>query len=95
MEAVFYLEDEAEAANLAAMPFPSASELRKAADLTEKIEAAQAELAALLGGEGAAPVKRGRPAKKEKAKRTMSEEGRKRIAAAQKKRWAAKKAASE
>lgn len=72
------------------MSFLSASQLRKAADLTEKIEAAQAELAALLGGE--APAKRGRPAKK--AKRAMSEEGRKKIAAAQRKRWAAAKKAA-
>lgn len=73
------------------MPLPSASQLRKAADLADKIEAAQAELAAILGEQAGAPApaKRGRPAKK--AKRTMSPEGRKRIAAAQKKRWAAAK----
>jgi hypothetical protein len=55
-------------------------------------------LAALREFEGDAPVtseapKRGRPAKSVEApgkkKRTMSEEGRKRIAAASKKRWAA------
>ncbi len=76
-----------------AMSHPSATQLRKAADLAEKIEKLQSELVALLGEGRAAPAKEGRAVKK--AKRTMSEEGRKRIAAAQKKRWAAAKKAAK
>ena len=65
----------------------SAAQLRRAAALQEKIEAMQAELASLLGS--SAPSGAGKPAKK---KRTMSAAARKKIAAAQKARWAARKA---
>jgi hypothetical protein len=62
----------------------TASELRRAASLQEKIEAMQAELASLLGGSSST----GKPAKK---KRKMSAAARKRIADAQKARWAKQK----
>lgn len=65
----------------------TASQLRRAAALQEKIEAMQAELASMLGG-SAAPTK-SKPAKK---KRNMSAAARKRIADAQKARWAKQKA---
>jgi len=64
----------------------SAFQLRKAADLQEKITSLESELASILGGEtqssavvtpSAAPKKRG-----------MSAEGKAKIAAAQKLRWA-------
>ena len=58
----------------------SASQLRRAADLKDKIESLQSELARLLGSTGvvAAPRKR----------RTMSASARAKIAAAQRARWA-------
>lgn len=77
------------------MPLPSASQLRQALKLAEKLELMEAELASILGESSDAPKTRrgpGRPPKK--AKRQMSEEGRQRIAEAQKKRWAARKKAA-
>jgi hypothetical protein len=58
----------------------SASQLRRAADIKDKIESLQSEFARLLGGTegGAAPRKR----------RRMSAAGRARIAAGQRARWA-------
>lgn len=84
----------------------SASQLRRAATLQEKIEDMQQELAALLGGSGAAPSGRGRgrgrkaaavtdEAKPAKRKSGISAAGRKRIAAAQKARWAKAKAEAD
>lgn len=80
----------------------SASQLRRAATLQEKIEDMQQELAALLGSSGSAPAKRGRkPAaaagedKPAKRKSGISAAGRKRIAAAQKARWAKAKAEAD
>ncbi|MFN0077164.1 MAG: hypothetical protein ACKVY0_11875 [Prosthecobacter sp.] len=71
----------------------SASQLHRAAKLQEKIEDMQKDLAALLGDSSAAPstAATGKPAKK---KRTMSASARKKIAAAQKLRWAKQKAAA-
>lgn len=77
----------------------SATQLRRAAALQEKIEEMQQELAALLGGAvGNGKRKgRGRPSaaslaaegeKPAKRKSGISAAGRKRIAAAQKARWA-------
>ncbi|MBB5030858.1 hypothetical protein [Prosthecobacter vanneervenii] len=67
---------------------PSASQLKQALKLALKLEAAQSELASILGGSSDTASKGpGRPRKK----RSMSEEGKKRIAEAQKKRWAAQK----
>jgi hypothetical protein len=62
----------------------SAQQLRKAADLQEKIASLQAELAKYFGGSSSSPA----PRKKSK----MSAAGRARIIAAQKARWAKVKA---
>ncbi|WP_395741714.1 hypothetical protein [Prosthecobacter sp.] len=72
------------------MPLPSVSQLKQALKLAIKLEEAQSELASILG-ESSDTAKRGpgRP----KKQRTMSEEGKKRIAEAQKRRWAAQKKA--
>ncbi len=73
----------------------SSAQFRRAAALQEKIEAMQTELASLLGSGPAASGKgkkdKDKPAKK---KRTMSASARKRIAEAQKARWAKQKAAT-
>lgn len=80
---------------------PSLETLKQATIIAEKIQALQAELESLLAG-GETVKRRGRPAKAKTEtveseaapkKRTISEEGRQRIIAAQKKRWAAKKKA--
>jgi hypothetical protein len=65
------------------------AQLKKAAALKEKIEALHSELSAILGGEAsdsnvASATERGRPA----GKGGMSAAGKKRIAEAQKARWA-------
>lgn len=82
----------------------SASQLRRAATLQEKIEDMQQELAALLGaavGTGTGKRRGRKPAaaksdeeggKPAKRKSGISAAGRKRIAAAQKARWAKAKA---
>jgi hypothetical protein len=68
----------------------SAAQLRRAADLAERIEALNAELSGLLGGVGgAAPVSAGAV---NGGRRTMSAAGRARIAAAARARWARAKA---
>lgn len=81
----------------------SSKDLRRAADLRDQIDAAQSELDAILSG---TPVK-GKPGRKpgakpgpkpkakKKAKSKMSDAGRARIVAAQKKRWAAKRKADK
>ncbi|HBJ84956.1 MAG TPA: hypothetical protein DDZ88_14020 [Verrucomicrobiales bacterium] len=73
----------------------SSAQFRRAAALQEKIEAMQADLASLLSGSPASPGKakkdNDKPAKK---KRTMSASARKRIAEAQRARWAKQKAAT-
>lgn len=78
---------------------PTTAQLKKAVIISEKLDALEAELAAILGG-SSAPAKAAKepkakigPGRPKKAKRQMSEEGRKRIAEAQKKRWAAQKKA--
>jgi hypothetical protein len=73
------------------MPLPSVSQLRQALKIAEKLEAMEAELAGLMG-RTTNVAKRGRPPGIPQ-KNGMSEEGRQRIAEAQKKRWAAKKKA--
>lgn len=78
------------------MSLPSVAQLTQALALAQKIEEAESELASILAGSADAPKakKRGRPPGRPAAKkRSMSEEGRKRIAEAQMKRWAAKKKA--
>ena len=70
----------------------SSSQLRRAAALQEKIEVLQVELSQLLGGSSsAAPAAEGKPGKK---KRVMSAAARKKIADAQRKRWAKQKSAA-
>lgn len=71
----------------------SSAQFRRAAALQEKIEAMQAELASLLGSSPSTTAK-GKKDKPAKKKRTMSASARKRIAEAQKARWAKQKAAS-
>jgi hypothetical protein len=65
----------------------SASQLRRAADIKDKIESLQKKLARLLGGTNDAAVPRKR--------RRMSAAGRARIAAAARARWAKAKGAKK
>lgn len=68
-------------------------QLRKAADLQEKIAELQAQLSKLMGG-GEAPKAAAKPGKTgRKAKRVISPEGLARIRAAQRARWAKVKSA--
>ena len=71
----------------------TASQLRTAANLKEKIAKLEKELTAILGG--TAPAAKTPAAKPEKRKSKMRAAGRARIAAAQKKRWAKIKAAKK
>ena len=76
----------------------SAAQFRRAADIQDKIETLQSELASILGGGGtgvANGAKRiGRPpGSGKKGKRTMSPAARARIAAAARLRWKKAKAA--
>jgi len=64
-------------------------QLRRAADLKEKIEALNTELASILG----APASVSAKVPKKRKKRGMSAAGRAAVAAAQKARWAKIKAA--
>ncbi|MFN0069644.1 MAG: hypothetical protein ACKVYV_18660 [Limisphaerales bacterium] len=72
---------------------PSAASLRRAADIQDKIESLQNDLAAILGGLAAPPaapadevvVDAGSPVRR---RRRMSAEARARIGAAAKARWA-------
>lgn len=75
------------------MATPTLDQLRKAIQISEKIEALQAELAGILGSAPDAVKKTGakRGPKPGKHRRTMSAEARARIAEAQKKRWAKQK----
>ena len=70
-------------------------QLRKAAGLKEKIQSLEKELAQLLGSSAPAVVATAKPSAKpaKKKKGQMSAAGRAAIVAAQKARWAAKKAA--
>ena len=61
------------------------TQLRKAADLQDKIAQLQSELTAIFGSESKAATKAAKPAKK---KGGMSAAGRAKVAAAQKARWA-------
>jgi hypothetical protein len=72
--------------NMSNLTALTSSQLKRAADLKDKIEALSSQLDALLGGSAAAGGKRGR-------KGGMSAAGRAKIAAAQKARWAKIKSA--
>ena len=69
----------------------TSKQLRQAADLKEKIDGLESELATILGGNGSGMPSPFKTAKT--AKRGMSAAGRARIAAAQKARWAKVKSA--
>src|SRR5712664_2256038 len=69
----------------------SPQQLRKAADLKEKIVGLQTELNAILGGEVPAPADAETPPAPKNGRRKVSAQGRARMAAAQKARWAAKR----
>ena len=62
----------------------TSAQLKRAATLAEQIEKLQAELSSLLGGATVSAVAADKPG----AKRNMSPEGRAKIIAAQKARWA-------
>lgn len=72
----------------------TSKQLRRAADLQDKIDSLQSKLQKLLGGSGG-KVGAGNPAMNKPKKRTMSAAARKKIAAAQKARWAKVKAAKK
>ncbi|MBL9139053.1 MAG: hypothetical protein JNK85_24510 [Verrucomicrobiales bacterium] len=70
---------------------PSIESLRRASEIIREIEALQGELAGLFGSGAASPAagrRRGRPPGSGKKARNMSAEGRARIAAAARARWA-------
>jgi hypothetical protein len=71
--------------NLSAMINATPTQLRKAADIQEKIHSLQEELGQLLGGETSTPAQ---PTEAPTTKRKMSAAGRAAIRAAQKARWA-------
>jgi hypothetical protein len=81
------------------MSRPSPDQLKRALKISEQIAKLEAELASILGNTSAAPrVKRAytkraisdvaAPAKKKRKKSKISAEGKERIAAAQRARWA-------
>jgi hypothetical protein len=72
----------------------TSAQLRKAAALQDKIEAMQKELAGLLGVSSGSPAKSAADAAAPAKKRKISAAGRKRIAEAQRARWAKQKAAA-
>jgi hypothetical protein len=72
---------------------PTTAQLKKAVIISEKLDALESELAAILGGssKSAKSVKEPKAPKAKKTKRVMSPEAREKIAAAQRKRWAKQK----
>jgi hypothetical protein len=92
------LEYEAEILYISAMP--TTTQLKKAIQIAEQIQSLEAELAGILSGVGMgnglvdAPEGKGstKAPKKRRKRSKMSPEGRARIAAAQKLRWAKAKA---
>lgn len=76
---------------------PTTAQLKKAVIISEKLDALEAELAAILGSssKSAKRVKELKAPKAKKAKRVMSPEAREKIAAAQRKRWAKSKKADK
>lgn len=90
------------------MMIPTTETIRRASEILSQIESLQSELVGLFGGGGAPAAKRrGRPRKSStvvaiaaavapvKRRRKMSAEGRARIAAAAKARWAKFRAAKK
>lgn len=76
---------------------PTTAQLKQAVKLSEKLDALNAELAAILGGSSAPAksAKEPKAPKEKKTKRTMSPEAKEKIAAAQRKRWAKQKKAAK
>lgn len=66
----------------------TAKQLRRAAQIKDKIEALQNELAGILGEENGAAAPAARTARKSRRNWSMSAAARERIAAAQRERWA-------
>ena len=76
---------------------PTTAQLKKAVIISEKLDALEAELAAILGGSSkpAKTAKEPKAPKEKKTKRVMSPEAREKIAAAQRKRWSKQKSAKK
>ena len=76
---------------------PTTAQLKKAVIISEKLDALEAELAAILGGSSkpAKSAKEPKAPNEKKTKRVMSPEAREKIAAAQRKRWAKSKKADK
>jgi hypothetical protein len=65
------------------------TELRRALEIRERIESLSAELSSLLGGRGAPARSTEKPGRRRRRRKPkISAEGRARIAAAQRARWA-------
>jgi len=71
------------------MTYPTAAQLRRAAAIRDRIEKLQRELAAILGDQSSTPAAKAAPGRK---RRRLSPEGRARIAAAARARWARERA---
>ncbi len=68
---------------------PSTQQLQRAIQISEQIAKLEAELKAVLGGNGQISIPPAAPAGgRRKGKRNMSPEARERIAEAQRRRWA-------
>lgn len=70
------------------MSTPSISQLQRAIEISEQIQTLEAELKSLLAGAWVSSGKSAVAAREPRKKRGMSAEGRAKIAAAQKARWA-------
>lgn len=77
------------------MSLPTVAQLKKALSLAQKLEKLQDELSSLIGDVTPGLASSAKAEKAPRKTRQMSAEGRKRIAEAQKKRWAAKKKAEK
>ena len=75
---------------------PTTAQLKQAVVISQKLDALNTELAAILGGSSkpAKTAKEPKAPKAKKTKRTMSPEAREKIASAQRKRWAKQKKAA-
>lgn len=76
------------------------AQLKQAVKISEKLDALKSELASIMGGSSGSDknvkaAKEPKAPKAKKAKNTMSPEGREKIAAAQRKRWAKQKKAAK
>lgn len=75
---------------------PSVDQLKRAIKISEQIQSLEAELAAILNKTGASvPIRKGKAAGSTRKKPVISEEGKARIAAAQRARWARQKKAAK